>query len=246
MEAFRDAADYYDVLADAAGRIERERKLLTDCYGRAPGHRVVDLACGTGLHALFFAELGGLVTALDVSAQMIARAEKGRPHASVNYRVGDMRELEGGPWDLAVCLGNSLSLLGSIDEVKQVFARVRDCLAPGGIWLVQVLNYGGKAARQPRHRIERKAAGGSEEVVAVKSLVPHGDRTLLSMAFFSIEGGDVTSVAESAVLLHLDRQQLEETACRSGFRVEAIFGGFDGVDYDPDVSPDVIGVFVRE
>lgn len=245
MGAFRDAADYYDVLADAAGRIDRERRLLTDCFGRAPGRRVVDLACGTGLHALFFAELGGQVTALDVSAEMIARAEKGRPHASVNYRVSDMREVKGGPWDLAVCLGNSLSLLGGMGEVEEVFRRVSDCLAPGGIWLVQILNYSGGVCRQPRHRIERKAVGAGGEVVAVKSLVPHGDRTLLSLAFFSIESGSVTSVAESAVLLHLDRQQLEEAARGSGFRVEAIYGGFDGADYDAGVSPDLIGVFVK-
>ena len=55
-QAFRDIAVYYDMLAGGRKRIDREGPLLMDCFGRAPGRRVADLACGTGLHALFMAE----------------------------------------------------------------------------------------------------------------------------------------------------------------------------------------------
>ena len=111
MAAFHTIAEYYEVLSDSEARLRREGPFLAECLERAPGRRVLDVACGTGLHAEFFANLGAEVAALDLSAEMIAHARERRPHPAIHYAAGDMREPPTGPWDLAVCLGNSLSLL---------------------------------------------------------------------------------------------------------------------------------------
>ncbi|HEX72981.1 MAG TPA: class I SAM-dependent methyltransferase, partial [Candidatus Hydrogenedentes bacterium] len=121
MEAFERGAAYYEVFANSVKRLEREGPFLLERFRRAPGNRVLDLACGTGPHALFFAEYGGVVTAVDAGAGMIAFARRARPHPNIEYRVGDMRRVEGGPWDFALCLGNSLSLIDSGDGLHQVF-----------------------------------------------------------------------------------------------------------------------------
>lgn len=240
MDAFKSSASFYELLSDTEGRLRREGPLLEECLRRAPGPSVVDLACGTGLHAEFFAGLGARVSARDVSAEMIAHARQRRPHADIEYTTGDMRELKGGRWDLAVCLGNSLSLLSSIEDTGRVMRSVYSALVPGGMFLTQVLNCLSEDARRPRHRVERKG-----EVVAVKSLVPHGERTLLSLAFYSFAGGEPVSLSETAVLLHFTRESIASLAGDAGFRAAEVYGDFDRGAYEPDRSPDLICLFQK-
>jgi trans-aconitate methyltransferase len=239
LRAFRSSAEYYEVLFDSAARLEREGPYLRSALERAPGRRVVDLACGTGPHALFFAEQGAEVTALDLSTEMIAHAAARRPHPAITYRAGDMRRPEGGPWDLAVCLGNSLCLLPTREEAALALGRWREHLAPGGLLLVQILNYAAAPMQEPSHRVVEKTSE-QRQVVAVKSLVPHRDQTLLSLSFYAFSGAESVSVAESAVLLHLSREDLETLGDRAGFRTIEIYGGFDRRTYEPETSADLV------
>lgn len=239
MDAFTSSAELYEVLSDTDGRLEREGPLLGECLHKAPGTRVLDLACGTGLHALFFAELGADVTALDVSADMIAHAKRHRPHARIQYDVGDMRELHGGPWDLALCLGNSLSLMPSVAEVSRVVERVAEALSPHGVFLVQILNYAARPAQRPRHRVERKPVG-DRDIVAVKSLVPYERRTLLTLTFFALRDEEWESVSETAVLTHFGLDNVAASAERAGLLVEGAYGAFDKRPFAPANSPDLV------
>lgn len=73
--------------------------------GLKPGH-ALDLACGTGRHAIFLAERGWRVTAIDASSVGIELAKetaRGRG-VEVDWRVADMEserfEIEAGAYDL--------------------------------------------------------------------------------------------------------------------------------------------------
>ena len=244
MESFISSAAYYAVLSDTDERLQLEGPFLEQWLGRAPGRRVVDLASGTGIHAAFFAGIGAEVTALDISPEMVAFARERRPHPNVTYGVADMRFVDGGPWDMAVCLGNSLSLVHSEKEVEETLDSVHRSLAPGGLFVIQAINYSGLEAHKPRHRVVRKIVGGAE-VVAVKSLVPYDGRTLLTLTFFAMEKERYDSVAEAAVLLNLTRESLLAAAEKMGFQTVEIFGNYDGAPYQPDTSPDLITVFQR-
>ncbi|HNR33001.1 MAG TPA: class I SAM-dependent methyltransferase [Candidatus Hydrogenedentes bacterium] len=275
MAAFSSIAPFYDALADKAGRLEREGPVLRRVLDAAAGRRVLDLACGTGLHALFLAEAGAAVTAIDVSAAMIDYACRVRPHPKITYRVRDMRDAEGGPYDLALCLGNSLSLLADEDHLKAVFARLRLVLAPGGLFLAHVLNYAAAVAQEARHRVER-AVVEDMPVVAVKNLVPDGAHTFLSLSFFfetreeaeedlrsgtlsprervgvrvEDDGRDArapwTGIAETAVLRNWSVEDLTRAARRYGLVARDIFGAFDGRSYEPETSPDLLVLFAAE
>ena len=244
VSAFNSIAEYYELLSDSATRLEREGPLLVQWIESAPGSRVVDLACGTGLHAAFLAERGAEVSAFDLSEDMLAHARARRPHANVTYGVGDMRDLRGGPWDLALCLGNSLSLVGSRRDVATVLRSVHAALAPGGVFAVQLLNYASASAQQPRHRVEKRTKEGTE-LVAVKSLVPHGDRTLLSITFHVLSPDGYRSVSEAATLLNLSCDDMESAAETAGFDLISFLGGFDGAAYDPERSSDLLAVLAE-
>ena len=106
------------------------------------------------------------------------------------------------------------------------------------------MNFAAPAAREPRHRVERVLVGESE-VVAVKSLVPHDDRTLLSLNFFVVGAGEDQSFSDTAVLRHWNHAALVEAAERAGLREAWSAGAFDGGLYAPAVSPDLVICFER-
>lgn len=244
MAGFTTGAAYYAAFSDSPGRLEREGSLLRDILNEVPGGRVADLACGTGLHAEFLARQGAQVDAFDLSPDMIGYAAAHHAHRAVTYRTGDMRWLAGGPWDIAVCLGNSLALLVSRDDLHATFGHVAAGLVPGGLFVCQVVNILRPENREARLRIERRTVGGVG-VVAVKSLVPHGGATLLTLSYFPDTDGGGEPVAETTVLSGWTADDLCAAADSAGLAVRDLWGGFDRAPFDPETSPDVLMVAVK-
>jgi magnesium-protoporphyrin O-methyltransferase len=77
-----------------AGRDEMRATLLSYLPGDLAGRRLYDAGCGTGALALEAARRGGLVTAVDLSPQLVGiardRADAGQPGHGVEFRSGDM------------------------------------------------------------------------------------------------------------------------------------------------------------
>jgi SAM-dependent methyltransferase len=244
MQSFDDIADYYEVLTNAAARLEREGPLLREQLAQAPGKRVLDLACGTGLHALFFTELGAEVTAIDASEAMVRHAQSQRPHARIEYRAQDMRAISGGPWDLVVCLGNSLALLQLDADLHRVFSLLGAALTPHGRFLAQLVNTTALSAQAPRHRVERKEIDEGH-LVAIKSLAPQGDHTLLTLAFFAGSLGRYHSATETAILRHWTREDLRAAGHGAGLVELEAFGDFTGTAFDTAQSGDLLTIFQK-
>jgi SAM-dependent methyltransferase len=78
------------------------RQALAETLPR-PGAKVLDVGAGTGALSLLAAELGFDVTALDLSAEMLARAERKATEREVHDRmrfvVGSATEPPAGPFD---------------------------------------------------------------------------------------------------------------------------------------------------
>ncbi|WP_061292550.1 class I SAM-dependent methyltransferase [Herbidospora cretacea] len=84
-----------------------------DFLMKLPGDHVLDVACGSGRHALELAARGRRVTGVDVSAEAVAHAtdaarERG---LSAEFLVGDMRALPVTTADTAICMGNAFGYL---------------------------------------------------------------------------------------------------------------------------------------
>lgn len=239
MDAFDRGARYYELFSNAAGRLDREGPFLLDLLGRCPGKSVADIACGTGLHAQFLAEHGATVHAYDVNRGMIDHARRERPHTNIHYAVHDMREPLDEAFDLVLCLGNSLSLAGSVEEIRRTLASVQGMLRDGGLFVAQVLNYALLANQTARTRVEERDVDNAQ-VVAVKCLAPRGNRTYLTLTYFVYTEAGTESVSESAIQTHVDQDTLAGAAHQSGLAILNYFGGFDGQPFDPVRSNDLI------
>lgn len=95
-----------------------------------PPGRALDLACGTGRNALFLAERGFRVEAVDISGVAIRRAreEADRRRLQVDFRVADLDEepLPEGRYRL-------VTIIRYVD--RSLWPKVVEALAPDG-WLV--------------------------------------------------------------------------------------------------------------
>lgn len=99
----------------------------------APGSRVLDVACGTGVLTKAVAETGAHVIGIDASEGYLAGARRHRSHPNIAYELGDIRRMrfDNDAFDAAVST-LALDLLPK-PEIEQVVAEMRRVTRPGGV-----------------------------------------------------------------------------------------------------------------
>jgi SAM-dependent methyltransferase len=111
------------------------RVLLAEAGSLRPG-RALDLACGMGRNAVWLAEQGWAVTAVDFSDVAVdAAKERAREHGvELDVVLADLLGYEppGRAFDLVVVFFLQLPR----DELRLVLGRAAEALAPGGTFLL--------------------------------------------------------------------------------------------------------------
>ncbi len=123
-------------------QIAREVDFVEDSLGIERGGTVLDLACGTGRHAVELSRRGYEVVGFDLSLAMLARAgdEAQDRDAKLNFIQGDMREMTfDEQFDGVYCWNTSF---GYFEEEKnaQVIDRIHRSLKSEGLLLLDVVN----------------------------------------------------------------------------------------------------------
>ena len=114
---------------------EQEVAFLVDEFELAPGHRVLDVGCGPGRHALALARRGIAVDGVDLSRDFVdlARESAAAEGLGARFEAGDVRDLAyDGEFDVVICLcQGGFGLLGGRDE-PLVFERIAAAVRGGG------------------------------------------------------------------------------------------------------------------
>ncbi len=228
---YQEIAPYYDrifIASDAAVSFLERR-----C---PPGGAALDVACGTGSHALELARRSRRVVGIDLDASMIELAKKKVACGDVEFVVGDMTTLEGvpaarGPFDLVYCIGNSLVHLPDRGSVtKFLESAARRCVAGGSI-VIQIINFerirSGEAPALPpltsddgRVEFRRRYEVGRDG-----SKVDFVTRLL-------VDGESIHT--DSITLLTIMRDELVSMLVAAGFTECVTYGGFDGSEWTAD------------
>lgn len=239
-----DTAGYYDIISDPEKRLAHEGEFLLWLLERAPGKRVLDMACGTGVQAEFLARHGATALARDIDPAMLAVARAKRPHTGVTYEAGDMRRAPAGKFDLVIIMGNSISLLATHYDIGLTLEAVDAALAPGGIAFVHVVNYAALEFSEPKQKVATRKEGDIETTI-VKDMVPTGvdEPVLVAFSYFEKSGPAWRTAGAQAVLLNSKREFLERRAGLAGLTPEGAFGDYDRSPFDPASSPDLLLVF---
>lgn len=140
-ELFND--DFIRTMAKVSdSQIASEVTFIEESLGCEAGAMVLDLACGTGRHAVELAVRGYQVVGFDLSLSMLARAsdEAQDRKQKINFVQGDMREMTFDETFDGIYSWNTS--FGYFDEEKNgaVIARVHKALKKGGQFLLDVVN----------------------------------------------------------------------------------------------------------
>ncbi|MFI5347964.1 MAG: class I SAM-dependent DNA methyltransferase [Elusimicrobiota bacterium] len=225
-EPFARAAEHYDLLyrgkdypAEAEFALAALRRLM-------PGVKsILELGCGTGLHALELARRGCRVTGIDRSGPMLARARRlasSRPAAERPlFRKADLRRVRlGRRFDAAVSFFHVFSYLTSPADLTQALCRARDHLRPGGVLLFDCWYGPAVLARPPKPRTKRAAQGG-RSVERLSSMRWERARNVVEIRhrFRARRTADEAAVefGETHRLRYWFREEVEETLRACGF-----------------------------
>jgi SAM-dependent methyltransferase len=136
-------AELYDVFY-ADKPYDNEADFVHQClqqYSAGTTHRVLELACGTGSHALALEKKGYKIVATDYSTDMLACARRKavQVRSEVAFCHYDMRTLDlpYDPFDAVICLFDSIGYVATNEALEQVLKGVHRHLRPNGLFVFE-------------------------------------------------------------------------------------------------------------
>ena len=151
MSAFYDELTpyYHLIYPDWQESIGRQGRALDSIIREVGGprlHTILDAACGIGTQSLALAGLGYDVTASDLSAPAVERAqqEAQKRGMSIQTSVADMRcahDHHRRTFDVVLACDNSLPHLLSDADILAAFRQFYACTNPGGMCLISVRDH---------------------------------------------------------------------------------------------------------
>ncbi len=238
MSFYDELAPMYDELTGQASRAEAVGQFCDRLVQTSRPAAALDAACGTGSYARALARRDVQVTGADLSAGQLAQARKlaESEDLSIDWVESAFADLPGrarGPFDLALCMGNSLvhvmqpeGLAGALDAFFHV-------LAPGGVFITTNLNY-------------EKICSRSERIVGVdrnadRQFIRFYDfhspeRIAFNVLRIDWQGQSAETELYTTQLRPWQPDQLAAAMREAGFIDVRSFGGLDFSPFDPAVS----------
>jgi len=136
-------AELYDVFYSDKPYVE-EAAFVDQClqrYEMGSTHGLLELACGTGSHALVLEKSGYEIVAVDYSRDMLACAKRKaiEVNSSIDFRLQDMRALDvdACSFDAVICLFDSIGYVKTNDALLKVLESVHRCLRTDGLFILE-------------------------------------------------------------------------------------------------------------
>lgn len=191
----------------------------------------LDLACGSGRHALFLNKLGYRVSGADISSNNIEMAKE-YEREGLNFMVHDMRNpLPGGPYDFILNLFTSFGYFEEESDQLKTLQSVKKGLAEKGVLVMDFLN---------AHKVIRQLVPEEDQLIdgvqfKIKRYVQKG---WLFKEIDITDGNNRFHYREEVrVLYDKDFRLLFNAA---GLHITNIFGDYELQAYHPDKSDRLI------
>jgi SAM-dependent methyltransferase len=230
MNAFGGYARYYDLLygdKDYAAEVRFVDRLIQDHTHGAK--RILELGCGTGMHAVLLAGMGYDVLGVDLSRGMVAEANRRRAQLPldvadrVRFMEGDARAFDSGQrFDAIVALFHVISYQVTDADLAAVFGRAKAQLAPGGVFLFDCWYGPAVLATPPVTRVKRVADATAAIIRTAQPVLHPGENRVdvhYRLAVTRLPAGETEELAEVHRLRYLFRPELELLATEQGLRI---------------------------
>lgn len=223
-KVFGSYARYYNLLykdKDYQGEAKYVVKLLND-HG-VTGGTLLELGCGTGIHAGLFSKLGFDVHGIDHSSEMlkIAQAQSGK----IKFSQGDVRELKlNTRFDAVVSLFHVMSYQTTTSDLKKAFQTAAAHLNPRGVFVFDCW-YGPAVLKQkPTIRVKQLE---NQEISVMRIAVPdfkeaqHVIDVNYRVFVCDKSNGSVDELRETHSMRYLFREEIEALLRENGLKLVA-------------------------
>ena len=242
----------YDLLIDWDKRLAREAPFYEQLFAKHGVRTVLDMACGTGQHAALFRQWGLHVVGCDPSSEMLAVCESNFGKAVVGDRqgieflpvgFGEIQGKIGRSFDAITCLGNSYPHLLTESAAQEALDDSHASLRPGGVLVVQTLNYAQMIADNERFMPPSSGTRESKELLFLRvldfgdELVTFNMITLIRQAEGHWEHRVETTMHRPTFCADLERQLRA-----AGFSDVTFYDEFDASPYEERTSAHLLAV----
>ncbi len=240
----------YDRFVNWQNRLGVEMPFITGQIQKdaGPGCRVLDAACGTGMHAIALAKLGYQVSAADTSQGMIERAHSNAVNAGVQVHLENagfesLAKVFGhSVFEAVLCLGNSLPHILELDALEAALIDFAGCLRPRGFVLIQNRNFDAVLAHHERWMEPQSFREGDEEWLFQRfyDFDPDG---LLSFHMVSLYRNGTTAWKQKVTTTRIYPQRQDElmsALSQAGFIDIVSYGSMTGEPFDPRNSGNLV------
>jgi SAM-dependent methyltransferase len=246
-------AEYYDASPTVIGRGDI---LFYVNAAKEYDEPVLELGCGSGRVTLAIAQAGFRITGLDISANMLARAEAKiaslpeQSRGQVRLVRGNMTNFDlGDKFRLVIIPFRPFQHLLETQQQLDCLACVRKHLEPGGRLILDFFQTDARRMHDPEFFKERQSAeyemsGGRRVRLAERVTAFHRaeQRNDVEMVYHVTHpDGREERLVMAFPFRYFFRYEVEHLLSRCGFRVEEIFGDFDRSPLR-DQSPEMIFV----
>ncbi len=196
---------------------------------------ILDLACGTGRHAVVLSRGGTPVTGVDLSTPLLARARARRADPAPGFVRADMRRLPfaRGSFGAVVNFFTSFGYFDDPADDGRVVGEIARLLVPGGAFLSDVFN----APRVLATLVSREERTVAGERVSIRRRYDASTRRVEKE--ITMGTGPQARTFRESVRVYL-RDELEALHREARLTVTAAFGDFDGSPFDLRRSPRLI------
>lgn len=216
--------------------------------------RILDAACGTGMHAIALAELGHMVSGADLVPQMVQVSRRNARTAGVkiDFRTAGFGALAqtfpDAGFDLLLCLGNSLPHLLSSEELSAALRDFAACLRPGGMMLLQNRNFDAVMARQERWMDPQSHREGAREWLFQRwyDFEPNGLIRFNIVTLSRESESDWKPRITSTLLRPLLQEELTAKTADTGFGNVQCFGSMQAEEFHAMESGNLILTAIKK
>lgn len=134
---FTETARYYDKIysfKDYQAEVQKLAAIIRE-HLRSDGHRLLDVACGTGGHIEYLKEHFD-VEGLDLDQELLEIARQ--RHPGIPFHHGDMIDFDlRRAFDVVTCLFSSIGYVKTLDNLTRAVGCMARHLVPGGLLIVE-------------------------------------------------------------------------------------------------------------
>jgi SAM-dependent methyltransferase len=225
---FGTYSSYYDLLyrdKDYAGETEYISRLLSDHSG-GEATSLLELGCGTGIHACRLAAQGMVVHGVDASQSMLTAADARIAADSslsrrVSFQLGDARSVRtGSRYDAVASLFHVVSYQTTNEDLSAMMTTAAEHLGRGGVFLFDFWYGPAVLWQRPSLRVKRL----SDERFSITRLAEPAMREAANVVdvhytvfIESVADASISKIVETHRMRYLFLPEVDHLLARHGF-----------------------------